>query len=180
MPVEARNLSYAYDEAGRSHTVLHDVSLSIGAGERVALLGRSGSGKSTLLNHLGGIDDLGSGSVYINGESLVDLVEPARTRFRRRYIGYVYQRFNLIPTLTAAENILLPLDLAGASRTVQRRELASWLDAVGLTGRDSRKSGSKHGCLLRIQGRCARSYPQRRSRLWCAGRAYQCGLSGCR
>lgn len=135
MLIEASNLAFAYREAGHSHSVLHDVSMTIAAGERVALLGRSGSGKSTLLNLLGGIDHPTSGQVRLNGESMGLLQEPALTYFRRRHIGYVYQRFNLVPTLTAAENIALPLDLAGASRHTQDEEVMRWLEAVGLGGR---------------------------------------------
>ena len=133
--IEATDLAYAYKEGKQSHTVLRDVTLTIAAGERVALLGRSGSGKSTLLNLLGGIDTPTSGSVTLHGEPMHQLREPALTRFRRRHIGYVYQRFNLVPTLTAAENIALPLDLAGASRETQDREVLQWLEAVGLEGR---------------------------------------------
>lgn len=135
MLIEASKLDYAYREAGLSHHVLHQVSMSIAAGEHVALLGRSGSGKSTLLNLLGGIDYPTSGQVSVNGQSLSLLREPALTHFRRRHIGYVYQRFNLIPTLTAAENIALPLDLAGASREAQDAAVLHWLAAVGLAGR---------------------------------------------
>ncbi|MEQ8516726.1 MAG: ABC transporter ATP-binding protein [Chromatocurvus sp.] len=137
MLVEAHNLAYAYEEAGQSHSVLRGVSLTIAAGERVALLGRSGSGKSTLLNLLGGIDLPTAGSVRLQGESIEQLGEPALTRFRRRHIGYVYQRFNLVPTLSAAENIALPLDLAGVSRATQDQAVQRWLDAVGLGGRGS-------------------------------------------
>lgn len=135
MLIEASNLAYAYREAGQSHSVLHGVSLTIAAGERIALLGRSGSGKSTLLNLLGGIDSPTAGKVRLSGESMERLREPALTHFRRQHIGYIYQRFNLVPTLTAAENIALPLDLAGASRTTQAQAVAHWLEAVGLQGR---------------------------------------------
>lgn len=135
MLIDARGLGYTYREAGQSHAVLYGVSLTIAAGERVALLGRSGSGKSTLLNLLGGIDTPTSGTLTLGDESMDRLREPALTHFRRQHIGYVYQRFNLVPTLTAAENIALPLDLAGVSRQSQDREVARWLDAVGLEGR---------------------------------------------
>ena len=135
MLIQACHLTYAYREAGQSHSVLQDVSVTIAAGERVALLGRSGSGKSTLLNLLGGIDYPTSGEVMLKGQSMGQLREPALTHFRRRHIGYIYQRFNLVPTLSAAENIALPLDLAGASRETQDAEVREWLEAVGLAGR---------------------------------------------
>jgi putative ABC transport system ATP-binding protein len=133
--LDASDLSYHYAEGETLHTVLRGASLSLHAGERVALVGRSGSGKSTLLNLLGGIDRPAGGSVRLQGQALESLTEPALTRFRRRHIGYVYQRFHLVPTLTAAENIALPLDLAGHSRRVQAERVAHWLAAIGLPDR---------------------------------------------
>jgi putative ABC transport system ATP-binding protein len=133
--VEARALGYAYAEAGGEHTVLQGIALSLAPGERVALLGSSGSGKSTLLNLLAGIDRPAAGQVLIDGQRLDSLQEPALTRFRRQHIGFVYQRFHLISTLTAAENILLPLDLLGVPRAQQAERLQHWLKAVGLDGR---------------------------------------------
>ena len=111
--LQASHLHYAYPEAGREHTVLRDVSLSLQAGEHVALVGSSGSGKSTLLNLLGGIDTPASGEIQLAGKLLSRLREPELTLFRRQHIGFIYQQFNLIPTLTVAENILLPLMLLG-------------------------------------------------------------------
>jgi putative ABC transport system ATP-binding protein len=133
--VSAQQLRYCYPEAGAEHTVLDGVSFSLAPGERVALLGSSGSGKSTLLNLLAGIDRPAGGEVLIDGQPLAALAEPALTRFRRRHIGFVYQRFHLIPTLTAAENILLPLDLLGVPQQEQAQRLTHWLAAVGLAGR---------------------------------------------
>jgi putative ABC transport system ATP-binding protein len=83
----------------------------LAGGERVALLGASGRGKSTLLNLLGTINTPHSGSIRIGTENVVGLAEPGRTLFRRRHLGFVYQRFLLVPTLTVAENVRLPLDL---------------------------------------------------------------------
>lgn len=135
MLLSVEHLHYAYQEAGRPHTVLDDVHFQLDKGERVALLGSSGSGKSTLLNLVGGIDTPQGGRIRIGDSVLSELGEPQLTLFRGRHIGFIYQQFNLIPTLTAAENILLPLALLGYSREEQQRRLARWLDNIGLAGR---------------------------------------------
>lgn len=131
----AQHIHYSYPEAGQQHIVLRDVSLTLQTGERVALVGSSGSGKSTLLNLLGGIDTPGQGSISIAGEELVQLREPELTLFRREHIGFIYQQFNLIPTLTVAENILLPLELLGFSAPEQQQRLQHWLEVVQLPQR---------------------------------------------
>ncbi len=133
--LSARGLSKTYREGEQTLPVLTEVDLEIGPGERVALLGRSGSGKSTLLNLLGGIDRPDAGEIAIHGRVFSDLNEHARTLFRRRHIGFVYQAFNLIPTLTAVENVSLPLELNGADSgeaEIRAREL---LDRIGLQRR---------------------------------------------
>ncbi len=109
--IQARGLSKAYTEGGTTHAVLEGVDLDVRQGECLALLGRSGSGKSTLLNLLAGIDRPDSGSISIQDRNLLHLTERERTLFRRRHIGFVYQFFNLIPTLNVAENVRLPLEL---------------------------------------------------------------------
>ncbi len=136
MLLRADHLHYAYEEAGHLHDVLQDVSLMLQTGERVALLGSSGSGKSTLLNLLGGIDTPTQGAIQIADKTITHLREPDLTLFRRQHIGFVYQQFNLIPTLTTAENILLPLELLGFSQQEQQQRLAHWLGAIGLSGRE--------------------------------------------
>ena len=135
MLLRADHLHYAYEEAGHLHDVLQDVSLALRAGERVALLGSSGSGKSTLLNLLGGIDAPDHGSIEITDKTITRLKEPELTLFRRRHIGFIYQQFNLIPTLTTAENILVPLELLGLPSREQQQRLAHWLAAIGLPER---------------------------------------------
>jgi len=133
--LEARQLVRAYREGGTVRPVLRGLDLRLDAGECVALLGRSGCGKSTLLNLLGGIDRPDAGTVTIDGVAMGDLQEPARTLFRRRHLGFVYQSFNLIPTLTAGENVGLPLELNGVPAAEAYRRVSAILAAVGLAER---------------------------------------------
>jgi putative ABC transport system ATP-binding protein len=133
--LSVRRLCRSFREGERVHRVLEGLDADIGTGERVAVMGRSGSGKSTLLNLLSGIDRPDSGAVYIDGMELSALGEPARTLFRRAHIGFVYQFFNLIPTLDVAENVRLVLELNGVrGRAARERSLAA-LARVGLQGR---------------------------------------------
>ncbi len=133
--LDARHLALAYREGSRVHPVLRDVSLQVRAGECVALLGRSGCGKSSLLNLLGAIDRPDAGTVTVAGAALGELTERERTLFRRRHLGFVYQAFNLIPTLTAAENVALPLELNGLSGAAAHRRAAELLDTIGVGAR---------------------------------------------
>jgi putative ABC transport system ATP-binding protein len=107
------NISKAYHEAGRTRTVLKDMSISIAKGEYIAVLGKSGTGKTTLLNLISGIDRPDQGAIHLNGEILTDMNDRDRTLFRRRNIGFIFQFYNLIPTLTVWENVILPLELNG-------------------------------------------------------------------
>ena len=131
----ANHLQYAYAEAGHMQVVLQDINLQVTQGERVALVGSSGSGKSTLLNLLGGIDKPSAGDIHLAGQTFSQLTEPALTLFRRQHIGFIYQQFNLIPTLTVAENILLPLELLGLDPDTQQQRLNDWLNAIQLPKR---------------------------------------------
>lgn len=133
--VELRDLSRSYASRGRSRAVLDDVSATIRHGEFLVLVGRSGSGKSTLLNLIGGLDRPTSGDVLIDGQSLSSLNEDGLSRLRRHKVGYVFQFFNLVPTLTVAENLLLPLDLIDVDGREARRRVDEWLVAVDLQGR---------------------------------------------
>ncbi|MFQ5350209.1 MAG: ABC transporter ATP-binding protein [Thermoanaerobaculia bacterium] len=130
--VELRGIGKSYREGDRLHRVLHGVEARLGRGEITILLGRSGSGKSTLLNLLSGIDLPDEGDVLVDGVAINRLSETERTRYRRRHVGFVFQFFNLIPTLTVAENLLLPLELNRRSRGDRVTEL---LSAVGLAER---------------------------------------------
>jgi len=115
--------------------VLDKVNARIRHGEFLVLVGRSGSGKSTLLNLIGGLDRPSSGDVIIDGQPLSGLSEEGLSRLRRHKVGYVFQFFNLVPTLTVGENLMLPLDLIGVDRGEADRRVDEWLDAVGLEGR---------------------------------------------
>ena len=133
--IALRNLRKHYTEGDQQRVIFADLDLDIGRGEFVALLGQSGSGKSTLLNLLGGIDLPDAGQIRISDRLLTALSEVERTRFRRRHIGFVFQFFNLIPTLTVAENLLLPLELNGLAAPDQRERALELLDQVGLGDR---------------------------------------------
>ncbi|TCT19574.1 ABC transporter ATP-binding protein [Thiobaca trueperi] len=114
-------------------TILAGLDLEIGAGEAVAILGASGSGKSTLLGLLAGLDDATAGEVWLCGQRIADLDEDGRAELRSGRVGFVFQNFQLLPTLTARENILLPLELTGTAGAVRRADEA--LERVGLTAR---------------------------------------------
>lgn len=105
------HLNKWFDEGGQRRVVLDDVNARFRAGELLVLLGKSGSGKSTLLNLLGGIDYPSSGTITVGEHDITTMNEQARTLFRRQYVGFIFQFFNLLPTLTVLENVLLPLEL---------------------------------------------------------------------
>jgi putative ABC transport system ATP-binding protein len=135
MIVDLRNVEKWYDEGTTRRQVLHGVDMHIQAGERVALVGKSGSGKSSLLNIISGIDYANAGDVIIGGSDINQLSEAARTQFRRKHVGFVFQFFNLVPTLTVLENVLLPLELNGVMGTTAHTRAMQMLDQVGLADR---------------------------------------------
>ena len=129
------NLSKSYQEGEQLRPVLKDASLDLQRGEFLAILGKSGSGKSTLLNLISGIDQFDSGEIYINGQSLTALDERQRTFFRRQQIGFIFQFYNLIPTLSVLENVSLPLELLGTDLDEAQERASRMLAAVGLEDR---------------------------------------------
>jgi putative ABC transport system ATP-binding protein len=133
--IELEQISKSYLDAGRERHVLSELDLSLQVGDQVAIRGRSGSGKTTLLNLIAGIDDPSSGKIIINGQELTSLSRKQRTIFRRDHIGIVFQFFNLIPTLTVEENILLPVELAGAVNQQTKIEMDRLLERVDLLDR---------------------------------------------
>lgn len=128
-------VSKSYEEAGREHVVLHQVNAAFARGEFIVLVGKSGSGKSTLLNLVSGIDTPTSGEIIVAGQSLTRLSECERTLFRRRAIGFIFQFYNLVPTLTVLENLLLPLELNGRLTARDRAAALDLLAQVGLADR---------------------------------------------
>jgi putative ABC transport system ATP-binding protein len=130
-----RDVTKTYQEGDRDHTVFETLNAAIATGEFVVLMGRSGSGKSTLLNLVSGIDLPTAGEVRLGGTDLAALSETKRTLFRRRHIGFVFQSFNLISTLTVAENVLLPLELGGHDADEDRERALGLLERVGLGDR---------------------------------------------
>lgn len=133
--LEVRGLRKGYLEGERTRVVLDGVDASVGQGERVAILGPSGSGKSTLLNLICGIDLPDAGSVRLAGVELTALSERERTLVRRHRVGFVFQFFNLLPTLTVLENLLLPVELKGVVGPEEEARARGLLERVGLADR---------------------------------------------
>ncbi|MAE27707.1 MAG: ABC transporter ATP-binding protein [Planctomycetota bacterium] len=143
--VRLEGVSKTYHRGGESLRVLAGLDLEVASGEFLALMGPSGSGKSTLLNLVGGLDRIDAGRIAVAGQELSGLTESALARWRSRSVGFVFQGFNLIPVLSALENVELPLVLAPLSRK-QRREHAEYaLELVGLADRASHRPAQLSG-----------------------------------
>ena len=128
-----KGLSMRLAAGGRAVTILDQIDLIIPSKQMVAIVGPSGSGKSTLLGLMAGLDRPTSGSVVLDGVDITTLSESALARYRRKMIGYIFQSFHLIPTLTALENVMVPLELTGVSSV--KRRASDLLDGVGLQDR---------------------------------------------
>jgi putative ABC transport system ATP-binding protein len=126
-------------------SALDGISLTFETGEIAAIIGRSGSGKSTLLQLLGGLDRPTSGEVFVRGKRLAESSEDELALYRRQDVGFIFQFFNLVPTLTAQQNVELPLTLAGVSRSERRRRATELLDRTGLAGRREHRPGQLSG-----------------------------------
>jgi putative ABC transport system ATP-binding protein len=133
--IRFERLTKSYEEGSQKRVVLHDTDASFQQGEFIAILGKSGTGKSTLLNVLAGIDRADSGRIWLDGTELTAMSERDRTLFRRRNIGFIFQFFNLISTLTVIENITLPLELNDTRLGEARKRAEPLLDAVELRDR---------------------------------------------
>lgn len=133
--LKLQNLRKEFSEGNATRVVLNEIDTSFNQGEFVVLLGRSGSGKSTLLNLISGIEQPSAGTIWINDVPITQLNERSRTLFRRDHIGFVFQFFNLIPTLTVLENVTLPQELAGQNRKDVEHKALNLLERVGLADR---------------------------------------------
>src|ERR1700680_1654529 len=142
--IQLNNVSKSYGDSGAGQA-LHNLSLTVEQGERLAVMGPSGSGKSTLLNLVCGLDVPTSGSVRVEGVELSELTDDARTRLRREKIGMIFQTFNLLPTLTAGENVALPLRLQGMHKHEAERRAIAMLERVGLKNRAAHRPDQLSG-----------------------------------
>ncbi|MBO3273012.1 ABC transporter ATP-binding protein [Hymenobacter defluvii] len=131
--LKIENLTKSYTSGGRALTVLQNVSFELTAGDTLAIVGSSGSGKTTLLGLCAGLDRATSGSVWLNGIQLDSLSEDQRAAVRNEHVGFIFQNFQLLPTLTALENVLVPLELRGISNGTATAQ--GLLERVGLGGR---------------------------------------------
>jgi putative ABC transport system ATP-binding protein len=144
-PLSVQQVVKTFRQGERTITALSSIDLEVPRGQFLAIMGASGSGKSTLLHLMAGLARPDSGSIRINGEDLANMPDHQLTLFRRRNIGLVFQSFNLIPTLTAEENIALPLMLEGANGRPVRRKVERLLEILGLVDRRSHLPDSLSG-----------------------------------
>ncbi len=132
--VEVRDLTRTFGHGEMAVTALRSVSFAVAEGQLAALCGRSGSGKTTLLNIIGGLDSPGSGTVTVAGRAVTRMTERERTLMRRDTVAFIFQSFGLIPMLSAAENVEIPLRITATSRRQRDERVALMLDLVGLAG----------------------------------------------
>ena len=143
--IDLQHVSKNYDHLEQPVTALHDIDLTVGRGEFVAIMGPSGSGKSTLLNLLSALDKPTSGRIVLAGEDIGAMSDDAVTLFRREKIGLIFQFFNLLPTMTAVENVLLPVLLARRAVEADRAKAVRLLEQVGLGHRLTHKPSAMSG-----------------------------------
>jgi ABC-type lipoprotein export system ATPase subunit len=143
--IEATGIQKVYAAGGLRVRALRGVDLGVRRGEMVAIMGPSGSGKTTLLNVLSGLDDLSDGEVYVDGESIKGMSDRRRTRFRAEKMGFIFQSYNLIPVLSAIENIELPLLVAGRKPKKARQWAQDALEMVGLTDQAKKRPAEMSG-----------------------------------
>ena len=143
--IEAAGVQKVYEAGGLRVRALRGVDLGIARGEMVAIMGPSGCGKTTLLNVLSGLDDLSDGQVYVDGESIKGMSDRRRTRFRAEKMGFIFQSYNLIPVLSAIENIELPLLVAGNKPKKSRQLAQDALEMVGLADQAKKRPAEMSG-----------------------------------
>src|SRR5437867_9210100 len=132
--IRIRDLVMRLPSGGRSLTILDGITLDVGAGEVCAITGPSGSGKSTLLGLIAGLDRPSAGSIAVAGVEITGLDEDALAKFRRETLGYVFQSYHLIPTLTAAENVAVPLEIVGVPDALSRARGLPGVGGLGVAG----------------------------------------------
>ncbi len=145
MLIETRAVTRVYQMGSNEVKALDDVSIGVAEGEFVAIQGTSGSGKSTLLNLLGGLDSPTSGEILFDSQSLAPLTKKQMARYRRHSVGMIFQNFNLIPTMTAGENVRLALAFGGLRGLPRRQRAESLLERVGLSDRAAHRPGELSG-----------------------------------
>ena len=143
--LSARGVTKTYRTGSREVAALRGVDLDVHAGELVMVMGPSGNGKTTLLNCLSGLDDIDAGTVTVDGKDLFGMSDAERTRHRAQRMGFIFQAFNLIPVLSAAENVELPLLVTGVAPRVARERSHEMLDRVGLASRGHHRPGELSG-----------------------------------
>jgi ABC-type lipoprotein export system ATPase subunit len=143
--VEARDLEKTYAAGGVTVRALRGVDLNIASGEMVAVMGPSGCGKTTLLNCLSGLDEFDGGEVLVGGESISGMSDRKRTRFRAQKMGFIFQTYNLIPVLSAVENVELPLLVAGAKPKEAGRRAHAALETVGVPEQANKRPAEMSG-----------------------------------
>lgn len=144
--LEVRNLSKVYRTSGNTVTAVDSANFSVKDGEFASIIGRSGSGKSTLLSMLGALDTPTEGQIVVGEKDIATLHDRALTDYRRRSIGFVFQNYNLIPNLSATENVMLPMEFAGISKVMRRERAMHLLEQVGIEGeKQNRRPGRLSG-----------------------------------
>ena len=133
--IEAHNIRKIYRNGQLRVEALNNIDLDVGQGEMVAIMGPSGCGKTTMLNCLSGLDSIDEGDIFIQGDNLRDLSDNERTRYRARHMGFIFQDFNLLPVLSAVENVELPLLVSKVPARKARKRALDMLDIVGLSDR---------------------------------------------
>ena len=145
MIIQAKNVKKIYRNGQLRVEALAGINMAIASGEMVAIMGQSGCGKTTLLNCLSGLDSVDEGDVFIRGDNLRDLSDNERTSYRARHMGFVFQDFNLLPVLTAVENVELPMLVSKVPSRKARKRALEVLDLVGLSDRAGHRPAELSG-----------------------------------
>ncbi|MGA2210833.1 MAG: ABC transporter ATP-binding protein [Acidimicrobiales bacterium] len=144
--LETREVTKSFGSGDRAVTAVNGVTMTVGDGEFVAIVGRSGSGKTTLMSLLGALEQPTGGMIFVDGEDITRLRPSELVHYRGRKIGFVFQSYNLVPNLTATENVMLPMEFIGVGKTERKVRAAELLEQVELTGdKQGRKPGRLSG-----------------------------------